>query len=173
MKVVSMDDRPEAVELLANLKQNLPNLRKLKKACEGHWGFEDAAYRYYHQSWKVYNLQQLTEAIVSALRSLAPKTDNPRFEWTLSTADRRAGKPAGDLHPWFMEIVKEGTGKTFEKSHNERWTRETRPIVEAYCHAKQFLNMAVKYGAKFRDLTAPPSLLDSGWAMLLYLYDLR
>jgi hypothetical protein len=46
----------------------------------------------------------------------------------------------------------------------------TRPILEAYQHAKYFLEMAVKYGSQ---LERPPNLLPSGWAAVLHLYGLR
>jgi hypothetical protein len=43
-------------------------------------------------------------------------------------------------------------------------------MLEAFFHARYFLEMAVKYG---RELELPPTLLPSGWAALLYLYNLR
>jgi hypothetical protein len=46
----------------------------------------------------------------------------------------------------------------------------SRPIVEAFLHARYFLEMAVRYG---RELKATPMPLPSGLAALLYLYDLR
>jgi hypothetical protein len=46
----------------------------------------------------------------------------------------------------------------------------TRPIVEAFFHARYFLEMVCGYG---RQLTEPPSPLPSGWAAVLYLYGLR
>jgi hypothetical protein len=46
----------------------------------------------------------------------------------------------------------------------------TRPFVEAFFHARYFLAMAVKYG---RELEFPPALMPSGWAAVLYLFDLR
>ena len=69
-----------------------------------------------------------------------------------------------------MRIVAEGTGKDFKLDDNGRWLEATRPIVEAFFHAKYLLEMAVKYGKK---LAAPPNRLPSGWASVLYLYDLR
>ena len=69
-----------------------------------------------------------------------------------------------------MQIVGEGTGTAFEPGHNRRWLEVTRPILEAFFHARYFLEMAVRYG---RELEHPPSMLPSGWAALLYLYDLR
>ena len=136
-------------KLLANIKQHLPELEKLLAEADDHWGMEDCVYRFYHQSFKVYCLQNFTTAICTALASLLP--DRP-------------------LNAWFSQIVAEGTGKTFDMSHNEDWLRHTRPIVEAFFHAHYFLQMACKYG---RELNEPPSALPSGWAAVLYLFDLR
>jgi hypothetical protein len=69
-----------------------------------------------------------------------------------------------------MEIVSEGTGNTFEQEHNKRWLEVTRPMVEAFFHARYFLEMAVRYG---KELKAPPLRMPSGWAAFLYLYELR
>jgi hypothetical protein len=143
------DDRPEAQALLANLKASLPKLEKLLDECSDHWGYEDPIYRFYHQSFKVYALGHTTKGIVSALQELSP--DRP-------------------LNEWFLRIVGEGTDKTFELEHNARWLEMTRPIIEAFFHARYFLEMAVRYG---RDLATAPQLLPSGWASLLYLYGLR
>ena len=99
--------------------------------------------------FKVYALGPVTKRIVSALQALAPERQ---------------------LNEWFMRIVSEGTDKSFDHEHNARWLEVTRPIVEAFFHARYFLEMAVTYG---RLLTAPPRMLPSGWAALLYLYRLR
>ena len=63
-----------------------------------------------------------------------------------------------------------GTGIQFEREHNRRWREVTGPIVEAFLHAKYFLEMAVKYGEKLEE---PPTMLPSGWAAFLYLFNLR
>jgi hypothetical protein len=145
-----VDHREEYSEkLLANIKQRLPELEELLRRADDHWGLEDGVYRFYHQSFKVYGLQGLTGSIRTALASLLP--DRP-------------------LNAWFSQIVAEGTGKTFEASHNQDWLRHTRPIVEAFFHAHYFLRMACKYG---RELQEPPQAMPSGWAALLYLFDLR
>jgi hypothetical protein len=52
----------------------------------------------------------------------------------------------------------------------ERGQRELACIVEAFFHARSFLEMAVKYG---RDLEYPPKLMPSGGVALLHLYNLR
>ncbi|MGZ5544922.1 MAG: hypothetical protein ACXWIU_09620 [Limisphaerales bacterium] len=58
----------------------------------------------------------------------------------------------------------------FSSEHNEIWLETTRPIVEAFFHARYFLEMAVNYG---RELEYPPHVMPSGWAAFLYLYNLR
>ena len=65
-----------------------------------------------------------------------------------------------------MHIVREGTGKTFTEEDNKNWLAVTRPIAEAFFHARYFLEMAIKYG---KELEFPPQQLPSGWAALLYL----
>ena len=54
--------------------------------------------------------------------------------------------------------------------HDQRWTKETRPIVEAFFHARYFLEMACRYA---RELDEAPDVLPSGWAALLCLHDMR
>ena len=134
--------------LLARMQAQHEALKALLDASSDHWGFEDPVYRFYHQSFKVFWLQQRTDTIVQRLSGLLP--DRP-------------------LHPWFLEIVRQGTGKEFATSDNDRWTLVTRPIVEAFFHARFFLEMAVRYGM----LEGPPPPLPSGYAALLHLYQLR
>jgi hypothetical protein len=134
--------------LLANLHRRAAELDALLESCSDHWGFEDPVYRFYHQSFKVYGLQEKTREIVRVLEELAP--DRP-------------------LHRWFLEIVDAGTGKTFDPQHNADWTAVTRPILEAFFHARYFLEMAVRYAY----LKEPPNPLPSGYAALLELYGLR
>ncbi len=143
------DDRPEVQQLFANLRASLPKLEKLLRDCQSHWGYEDGIYRFYHHSFKVYALQETTSAIVAALRALAPERN---------------------INEAFLAIVRDGTGKTFEREHNRRWLEVTRPIVEAFCHAQYFLEMAVRYGKQLKE---PPRQLPSGWAAFLYFYNLR
>ena len=74
------------------------------------------------------------------------------------------------MNSWFLEIVKQGTGHQFDPAHNEDSTRHTRPIVEAVFHARYFLKMACRYG---KEPETPPSFMPSGWALVLYLFNLR
>ncbi|MHB8508932.1 MAG: hypothetical protein ACYDGR_09840 [Candidatus Dormibacteria bacterium] len=138
----------EEVRLIAGIREHQADLDQLLSDTSGHWGYEDPVYRFWHQSFKVYRVQDDTLRIVDALRQLAPH------------------RP---LNPWFEEIVAAGTGVEFDVAHNEEWLSHTRPLLEAFFHARFFLEMAVRYS----HLEAPPDTLPSGWAALLYLFDLR
>lgn len=138
-------------QLLANIKLRLPELENLLEEMNSHWCYEDLVYRFYYHSFKVYNLQNETKKIIKALRSVAPERQNFCVE--------------------FREIIESGaSGKKFKLEHNKNWTYHTRAFVEAFFHAKFFLEMAIKYGKKLKK---PPVILPSGWATLLCLYNLR
>jgi hypothetical protein len=143
------DNRPRVQELFDNIVAELPSLEKLLEECSNHSMYEDKVYRFYHQSYKVYRLQSYTQEIVKKLRLLAPNRT---------------------LNEWFMTIIREGTGKEFKVEDNQNWLVVTRPISEVFFHARYFLEMIVKYG---KELEAPPLKMPSGWASVLYLYDLR
>ena len=143
------EKQAEEAKLLATMGKELPRLEELLRSVNDHWGYEDRIYRFYHGSFKVFDLQWLTENIVEALRGLAPHLP---------------------LNPLFTEIVSEGTGKEFAVEMNQQWNEATRPIVEAFFHARYFLEMACKYG---KELTEPPQPMPSGWAALMELYGLR
>jgi len=142
--------RTKQRQLLRNIKRGLPELKKLLKKMNSHWYQEDCTYRFYHGSFKVYYIQDLTKQIVLALKSLAPK--DTVFDG------------------YFGEIYREGTDKKFSSKHNRNWTRHTRPMVECFFHAKYFLEMAIKYGSALEKL---PENRPSGWALVLYFYGLR
>jgi len=141
------DERPEVAILLSHLKRDLPALTQQLAECDERFA-EDCIYRFYHGSFKVYRLQGLTEHIVDLLQRQMPDCE---------------------LDPYFCEILRDGTGLSFERRQPKRWIDATRHILEAYFHARYFLEMAVKYG---RELEYPPSLMPSGWAALLYFYNL-
>ena len=138
-------------ELLANIRANLPELSALLDEMNSPWGYEDPVYRFYHQSFKVYALQGATQKIIAALTKVAPM-----------------GSTFCSL---FAEIIQLGADSVkFEMAHNTNWSTHTRPFLEAFFHARYFLEMAVKYGT---DLESTPTLLPSGWAARLCLYDIR
>lgn len=136
--------------LLNNIKEKLPEIKKLFSEINAEWSYEDGLYRFYHYSYKVYFLQTMTEKMVVLFDSMAPG------DYSFSS--------------FFIQILKEGTGKKFSLEVNDRWTQETRPIVEAFLHAKYFLEMMVKYGEKYEKA---PNIMDYGWAALLELYNIR
>ena len=134
--------------LLERVKQRKATLQELWEELNGHWGYEDGFYRFYHGSFKVYRVQSLIEKAVKFLRELLPERE---------------------LNESFMAIIREGTGKEFERAHNREWLKHTRPVLEAFAHARYMIEMAVRYAG----LPEPPQPMPSGWAGLLYLYDLR
>ncbi len=137
----------QEAKLRKNIKKNLPRLKRLLADSSSEWQSEDLVYRFYHQSFKVYRLQSITEEVVKVLKELLP------------------GK---ELNSWFLQIVNEGTGKEFTLKDNKKWLETNRPILEAFFHARYFLEMAVKYGKSYGSFRPLPS----GWAALLCLYNL-
>jgi hypothetical protein len=136
--------------LLANMRGRVSELRELLAEVNDHWGYEDGLYRFYHQSFKVFGLQHLTARIVAELTVIAP-----------------GGRGFCEL---FRTILEPGLGREFSPDDNAHWVESATPIVEAFLHARYFLEMAVKYAG---ELDEPPQLMPSGWAALLSLYGLR
>ena len=135
--------------LLAAIKARLPELEDLEKRASSHWIGEDYFYRFHYQSYKVYGLQNTTLEIMAALQAVQPE------------------KP---LKGFLPNIIEDGTGRKFSPDVNQRWAEETRPIVEAFFHAREFLRLVIQYGL---ELETPPHSLPSGWAAVLILYGLR
>lgn len=146
-----IDDRPQVQELFKNIQKSLPEFEKwFEEHCNGHWTYDDMIYRFYHQSFKVWYLIPVIEEAVKKLESLLP------------------GRP---LNKWFMQIISEGLKeKDFDRKFNDDWLKYARPVLEAFFHARFFLEMVIKYGKMMKK---PVTLLPSGWAAILYLYDLR
>ena len=143
------DRDKELKSLLKKAKKRLPKLKVLLQEMSSDWGYEDPVYRFYHHSFKVYHIQQMTEKVVKELRALAPHLE---------------------LNQYFETIFAEGTGKKFDLSHNKNWLKQTRPLLEAFFHAKYMLEMVCKYAAELDEV---PQILPSGWAAVLHLYNLR
>jgi len=135
--------------LLDILKRELPRLEDLLARMRD-W-YIDRMYRFYYQSFKVYDMQGFTVEAVELLRSIGNEVGQP-------LAER------------FETIVADGIGKTFEFEHNRDWLRHTRPIVEAYWHAMYFVEMMVLCA---RTMDRAESVLRSEWAAVLILYGMR
>lgn len=113
-----------------------------------HWNYEDPIYRYYHFSFKSYYIQGSTISMVTLFKRIYGRSLNSQF----------------------MNIVKNGVNKQWKEADNKNWDRINRPMLEAYFHAKFFLEMMYKYGKKFKNA---PEVVPSGWAALLYLYNMQ
>ena len=140
-------ERDQAV--LTAIKNKLPELKELAEKFSSHWGYEDPVYRFYHGSFKVYDLQDSIESAVAILKSIAPNRE---------------------LCDSFTRLTEEALQRRFSMEVNSRWDQETRVLVEAFLHAKYFIEMAVRYG---QELDTAPQSLPSGWAALLCLYQIR
>jgi hypothetical protein len=135
--------------LLDAIKQRLDDVDRLVSACAE--AEEDAVYRYYHQSFKVFGLQHLISHAGRLFAELAPGGTG--------------------LNPWFVAICDAATDHQFDlRRSNANWHTETRPILEAFWHCSYFARMLARYG---RELDTAPEALPFGWAALLYLYGLR
>jgi hypothetical protein len=135
-------------DLLNRIKAKLPELEKLSEQLEA-WE-ENGVYRFYHQSFKVIYCQDYVKDGLKLIMEIGGATDPP--------------------HDWFCQIVKEGTEHEFNDRTNHQWLNQTRPILEAFWHTKYFLQMMIKYG---RELESAPSELPTGWAAVLWLFELR
>jgi len=154
-KAIALARAPEMLQermdaLLARIKQRLPELEELLAEIEDLWGEEDGVYRFYHQSFKVFDLQEFVKRVFKLIEEIGG-ADDPPCEW-------------------YYQIVKEGTEHNFNETTNAEWLRQTRPILEAFWHTKYFLSMMVKYA---KTLESAPRALPSGWAAVLCLFELR
>lgn len=143
--------RDERIRILqGNLRARKDELVELLREVGEEFGYPDLIYRFYHHSFKVQSLQTMTINIVNALRGLCPEAS-----WNKD----------------FDQILREGTPGSFRYEWNDGWHQEPRRIVEAFFHAKYFLEMAVRC-VDFPDL-GEGDLLPSDLAGLLYFYNLR
>src|SRR5258706_13909003 len=117
-------DRLERL-LLSRLAERKPELNAHWAELNGHWGYEDGFYRFYHGSFKVYYVQSSTEKAVALLRSLLPERE---------------------LNETFTTIIRDGTGKEFDLSHNRDWLEHSAPILLAFAHVRVMVEMLVRYG---------------------------
>src|SRR2546421_9815733 len=126
--------------LLNSIKSRLPELERL--LFQFRSDYEDRMYRFYYQSFKVYSLQESTLQAGLLFTEIGETF-------------------GGKVCDWFQLIVAQGTGLEFAPDHNQTWLAQTRPIVEAFLHAKYFVEMMAKYG---KELDSAPPILPTGWA---------
>lgn len=132
--------------LLTRIKEKLPEIKKLYKSFDD----DDIPYRFYHQSFKVYWSQGHIEQAVVLFCEIAQ--DN------------------FTINKWYTQLTSDAfsCGK-FQLEHNKDWLNKTRPQIEAWFHTKYFLEMMIKHS----NLEKAPNILPSGWAALLYLFNIR
>jgi hypothetical protein len=136
-------------DLLRRIKTNSPLLKQwLLDAREQE---EEGFYRFYHGSYKVFErLQPLTREGFQLIVTIGSEIDPPNED--------------------YCQIYEEGTRCEFNDPVNEHWLEYTRPILEAFWHTRYFIQMMVRYAKK---LETAPQRLPSGWAAVLYLFELR
>jgi len=155
--------RQKDSELLHLIKENMDFLEELLRKV--NFAYEDRIYRFYHRSFKVYWLQELTMDIFHALEVINPRHFGEKLPEPFKD------HPIGTMDKDFLQIIADGTPmREFELADNENFAEITRPFMEAFLHARYFLEMAVKYG---KELEEAPQMLPSGWAALLELYNIR
>lgn len=145
-----------ADRILPNIKNKLSELIKLQNNIELMEIYEDGIYRFYHQSFKVYSVQTTTMHLVMLFTHIGRTSETD--------------EPEDVLCKRFMDIIHDGVGHVFTMEANSYWEQETRPILEAFLHAKYFLDMMVKYGT---ELEEAPQCMPFGWAAILSLYQMQ
>lgn len=100
--------------------------------------------------YKIYQIQDYTIEIIQELKKLSPNNIV--------------------LNDDFQKIINSGTNKKFNIRRNDNWLKHTQPMLDAFYHAKYFLEMIIKYG---NTLNKSPECLPSGWALVLCLYNMR
>jgi hypothetical protein len=138
-----------ADQLLWNIKENRI---KIEECLAENKDFEpDIVYRFYQQSFKVFDAKRVIDRSVELFERLSPASQS--------------------LNEWFTLIVEEAKSKEFDwEKTNPIWLEETRPILEALWHCRYFQEQML---VASDTLDSTPSILPFGWAAVLYLYDLR
>lgn len=138
-----------ATELLQNIKDHREEIHQKLEWFRNQEA--DLIYRFYHQSFKVFGMINMIRNANELFSNLAP-------EQTF-------------LNKWYVDITRTALNKKFEGSHtNQHWLETTLPITQGYWHAKYFLEQML---VAADELDEAPQVLPSGWAAVLYLYDLR
>jgi hypothetical protein len=99
--------------LLSRIKARLADIEVLLHDIADEWGEEDGVYRFYHQSYKVFErLQGITRDGFALITAIGGEEDPPC--------------------EWYSQIVREGTEHDFNERTNKEWLQQTRPILEAF-----------------------------------------
>ncbi len=76
-----------------------------------------------------------------------------------------------EFHSMFNEIILDAQSQgSFQLKYNDDFGEHAKPIVEAYCHCKYFMDMFLE---SLKMENEPESFITSGWAAILELYQLR
>jgi tRNA(Glu) U13 pseudouridine synthase TruD len=62
------------------------------------------------------------------------------------TALKKLSPDGVRFNGYFEKIYEKGTGKQFKIEHNRSWLLHTRPLMEAFYHARSFLEAAIASG---------------------------
>jgi hypothetical protein len=120
------------VALLSNIRRDAAALIHLLARVNGHGIYEDGFYRFYHQSFKVFGLQESTAEIAAALLRVAP-----------------GGQP---FCKFFDAILAAGLGRAFGPEDNDRWVERAAPVVRAirelHLAAEVFTGMMFRHEGK-------------------------
>ncbi len=136
------------LQLLPSIKEHMPEIDALLD--ELKQSEEDCVYRFYHSSFKVFFLQTLIKSAIELFKKIAPENI--------------------PLNEEFESIVKPALSEKFEFGKAQSKNFDTRFILEAFWHCKYFLEQLSVYG---KELEECPTFMPSGWASVLYLYNLR
>ncbi len=135
-------------KLIISIKENIVDIKKLyNNFCEAE---VDGIYRFYHQSFKVYNLQNHINEANNLFKKL---------------------EPGSGVNLWFYQIILDGTQKGFEMSDNQNWLIVIRPILEAFFHCKYFLEQLIFVESNYDK--PQEGFISSEYASFLCLFNLR
>jgi hypothetical protein len=149
--IIKAGNHWERIHALASrIVARLPKLEELAEELED--AGEEGIYRYYHGSFKVFNLQDPVKEAFALIKEIGGEDDPPSFE--------------------YAAIVEAGTAYDFKLEMNDNWEASTKPILEAFWHTQYFVKMMIKY-AKGMETIEKGEPFESGAAAVLYLFELR
>jgi hypothetical protein len=147
--IASLDRKGDHGRLLSSIKDNLETLEAINGRLHADRA-GDLVYRYFHQSFKVFALQKMTDEAVTALQGLLP--DRP-------------------LDPTLTIPVARGTGHEFSmEAHNGDWVGVPLSIISAFLLVREVVDFAIWSG---RNLETAPDLLPERWAAVLDVFGVR